>query len=114
MAKTDQYAGEVVVVTGASSGFGRGAAVELAKKGASVVIAARSENTLSDVAKECEAAGGKALAVPTDVSDPAAVEGLAEGAVRRFGHFDAWINNAGVASIGRFDEVPLADHDQVI
>jgi short-subunit dehydrogenase len=114
MAKPDEYAGKVVVVTGASSGFGRGTAVELAKRGAAVVLAARSENLLGEVARECEVAGGRAAAVPTDVSDPAAVSNLAGEAVRRFGYFDAWINNAGVASIGRFDEVPLEDHDQII
>ncbi len=76
-----------------------------------MVVVARSEQTLAEVAREC---GPNALAVPTDVSDPAAVSKLADEAVRRFGHFDCWINNAGVASIGRFDEVPLADHEQVI
>ena len=50
----------------------------------------------------------------TDVSDRAAVEELARRAIGRFGHFDVWINNAGVAAIGRFDEVPLEDHDKVI
>lgn len=114
MAKSDEYANKVVVITGASSGFGRGTAVELAKNGAAVVIAARSEETLREVAQECEAAGGRAAAVPTDVSDMAAVGRLADEAVRRFGRFDVWINNAGVASIGRFDQVPLEDHDQVI
>jgi short-subunit dehydrogenase len=107
----DDYTNQVVVITGASSGFGRGTAVQLAKKGAAVVLAARSEQTLHEVAAEC---GDNALAVPTDVSDPAAVAKLANEAVRRFGRFTCWINNAGVASIGRFDEVPLEDHDQVI
>ena len=114
MAKPNEHAGKVVVVTGASSGFGRGTAVELAKRGAAVVIAARSGDLLREVAAECDAAGGQALPVPTDVSGPTAVAKLADEAVGRFGHFDCWINNAGVASIGRFDEVPLEDHDQVI
>ena len=66
------------------------------------------------LARECEAAGGQALAVPTDVSDRAAVENLAKQAIGRFGGFDVWINDAGVAAVGRFDQVPLEDHDQVI
>jgi short-subunit dehydrogenase len=111
---SDKYRGKVIVITGASSGFGRGTALELARRGASVVLAARSAETLQEVARECEQAGGKAVAVPTDVSDRAAVGRLAEKAIATFGNFDAWINDAGVASIGRFDEVPLEDHEQVI
>jgi short-subunit dehydrogenase len=114
MSDSGKYRGKVVVVTGASSGFGRGTALELARRGASVVLAARSAETLQGLARECEGAGGRAVAVPTDVSDRAAVEGLAEKAVAAFGHFDCWINDAGVASIGRFDEVPMEDHEQVI
>src|SRR4051794_8004884 len=113
MADTSEYQGKVVGITGASSGFGKRKALELARRGPSVVLAARSDETLNDLARECESAGGQALAVPTDVSDRAAVENLARQAVSRFGHLDAWINNAGVAAIGRFDEVPLEDHDQV-
>ena len=60
--------GKVVVITGASSGFGKGAALKFAGAGASVVLAARREQLLEDLARECEAAGGRALAVPTDVS----------------------------------------------
>jgi short-subunit dehydrogenase len=114
MSDASEYRGKVIVITGASSGFGRGTALELARRGASVVLAARSTELIEALARECETAGGQALAVTTDVSDRAAVERLAQQATSRFGHFDAWINNAGVAAIGRFDEVPLADHDQVI
>jgi short-subunit dehydrogenase len=114
MADLNEYVGKVVVITGASSGFGRGTALELAERGANVVLAARSEQLLQDLARDCETAGGQALAVTTDVSDRAAIENLVEKAVSRFDHFDVWINNAGVASIGRFDQVPLEDHMQVI
>ncbi|VTR92861.1 short-chain dehydrogenase : Short-chain dehydrogenase/reductase SDR OS=Solibacter usitatus (strain Ellin6076) GN=Acid_3006 PE=3 SV=1: adh_short [Gemmata massiliana] len=114
MASNEHYRGKIVVITGASSGFGRGAAVELARRGCAVVLAARSVATLNEVARECEEAGGKALVVPTDVSDRAAVEKLASEAVREFGHFDTWINDAGVAAIGQFDQIPLEDHEQVI
>jgi short-subunit dehydrogenase len=109
-----EYVGRVIVITGASSGFGQGTAIELAKRGASVVLAARSEELLEAVARNCHALGGQALVVPTDVSDCGAVEKLAQQAITQFGHFDVWINNAGVAAIGRFEEVPLADHLQVI
>jgi len=114
MPKSDPYRAKIFVITGASSGFGKGTAVELAKRGACVVLAARNAENLEVVARLCEAAGGKALAVPTDVSDPAAVANLAKATLGRFKHFDGWINDAGVAAIGRFDTVPLEDHEQVI
>ena len=114
MLSKELYRGKIIVVTGASSGFGRGTAIELGCRGCVVVLAARSVETLSEVARECEAAGGKALVVPTDVSDRAAVENLSRQTISTFGHFDAWINDAGVAAIGSFDKIPLEDHEQVI
>lgn len=114
MSDQSEYRSKVVVITGASSGFGRGAALELARRGASVVLAARSAEALNELARECETRGGKALAVPTDVSDRGAVEELSRKAIGAFGHYDVWINDAGVAAIGRYDQVPLEDHDQVI
>ncbi|MEO7715719.1 MAG: SDR family oxidoreductase [Capsulimonas sp.] len=106
--------GKVIVVTGASSGFGRGASVQFAKAGASVVLAARRGQVLDDVARECEAGGGLALAVPTDVSKSEEVEALAAATLARFGRIDVWVNNAGAGALGRFEDVPLADHVKVI
>jgi NADP-dependent 3-hydroxy acid dehydrogenase YdfG len=77
MADTSSYQGKVIVITGASSGFGEGTGLELAKRGSSVILAARSAERLEELARECESAGGLALAVPTEVSDRAAVEDLA-------------------------------------
>jgi len=105
---------DVVVVTGASSGFGRGAALELARRGASVVLAARRSAVLEDVARACRSAGARAVAVPTDVSRQEAVEALGRKALAEFQRIDVWINNAGVGALGRFERVPLADHVQVI
>ena len=104
----------VVVLTGASSGFGRGAAIEFAKRGARLVLAARRKNLLKDVAEECKRYGVKAVVVETDVSKEEEVEKLADKAVSAFGQIDVWVNNAGVATIGRFDEVPMEEHEQVI
>ena len=106
--------GKVVVVTGASSGIGKGTARDFAKAGAFVVVAARRGEVLEELVTECEAAGGKALAVATDVSVEAEVRHLAEAAVEAFGRVDVWVNNAGSGALGRFDEVPLADHVHVI
>lgn len=114
MSAEPTYQNRVVVITGASSGFGRGTALELARRGAHVVLAARSADTLSQIARDCQELGGQALAVETDVSDAKAVDRLLEQTLMKFNHCDVWINNAGVAAIGRFDEVPLADHEQVL
>lgn len=105
---------KVVVVTGASTGFGRATAVELARRGATVVLAARSNDLLQEAAQECDAVGGRAVALPTDVSQPDEVARLVSEVTSRLGGFDVWINNAGVGAIGPFDEVPLETHEQVI
>ncbi|MGD9485389.1 SDR family NAD(P)-dependent oxidoreductase [Streptomyces sp. TRM70308] len=95
---------QVVVITGASSGIGRGAPQAFADRGASVVLAARSEQALAEVARECEKRGGRALAVPTDVSDEAAVQMLAQRAVEGLGRINVWVNAAAVWSYGRFED----------
>jgi short-subunit dehydrogenase len=109
-----ELAGRTIVITGASSGFGKGAALAFAEAGAAVVLAARREELLEDVAAECETRGGRALAVRTDVSQPGDVARLLEAALSAFGRIDVWINNAGVGAIGRFEKVPLEDHAQVV
>ncbi len=106
--------GTVVVITGASSGIGKGTALKFAQAGASVVLAARRDVLLDELARECEAAGGHALAVHTDVSVETEVEYLAQSAVAQFGRIDVWVNNAGSGALGRFEEIPLADHVHVI
>eukprot|EP01136_Pigoraptor_vietnamica_P011038 Opistho-1_new@49406 len=106
--------GKVIVLTGASSGFGRGAAIQFAQKGATLVLAARREHLLEDLVKECENLGAKALAVPTDVSKSYDVELLAEAAIGRFKKIDIWVNDAGAGAIGRFTDIPLEDHIKVL
>jgi len=107
-------AGKTYVVTGASSGLGRGVAERLGGMRANVVLAARRADALQDVARRITAAGGQALVVPTDVADPEQVQRLAQATLQRFGRIDVWINNAGVGAIGRFDDVPLADHARIV
>ena len=105
-----QLNGRTIVVTGASSGVGRGVALALARHGANLVLAARRTEALEALAVEVQALGVAALAVPTDVADVAQMTALAEQAEQRFGRIDGWINNAGVVAVGRFEEVPLEDH----
>jgi short-subunit dehydrogenase len=109
-----RLANKTYVITGASSGFGRGVAVRLGAEHANVVLAARRTELLQEVAAQVEAAGGKALVVATDVSKPEEVERLAMSAVERFGRIDVWINNVGVGAIGRFWEIPVADQARII
>src|SRR3954454_8438063 len=99
--------GLVVVITGASSGIGRATALAFARRGASVVLAARRAEMLDDVARECEALGGTAYAVPTDVTDQEQVEALGRRALQRFGRLDVWFNNAGIAAFGRLESIPM-------
>jgi short-subunit dehydrogenase len=107
-------AGRTWVVTGASSGIGRGVAERAGQMGAKVVLAARRAEALEEVARVIRANGGEALVVPTDVSRPEQMEALAEAAERRFGRIDVWFNNAGVAPVGRFEEIPVADHARTV
>jgi NAD(P)-dependent dehydrogenase (short-subunit alcohol dehydrogenase family) len=105
---------QVVVITGASSGFGKGAARRFASEGASVVAAARRMDLLEALVDECSAAGGRAIAVEADVSVPADVERLCAEALAAYGRIDTWINNAGVGAIGGFTDIPLDIHEQLV
>lgn len=99
-------AGRVALVTGASRGIGAATARALARAGAAVALAARTEEALTALAEELTADGGRALAVPTDVGDPASVLRLVEQTVGAFGRLDVAVNNAAA---GDHRPTPLAD-----
>lgn len=90
--------GRVAIVTGASSGLGVHFAVALAEAGADVVVAGRRAERLADTVALVEATGRRALAVPTDVTDPESATALVEAAVANFGHVDVLVNNAGIGT----------------
>ncbi len=85
-----------IFLTGASSGIGEGLAVALAKKGAVLGLVARRAELLDEIKARCEGVGGKALALPCDVTDPLAVQAAADAFLNEFGRIDVAIANAGI------------------
>lgn len=107
-----RFENDVVLVTGASQGIGRGVALAFAREGARLVLAARSAHRLTQVQKEIHDLGAEAVAVPTDVTSPAAVETLVKTAMNRFGRIDVLVNNAGIGRVGAVDSETFEDDVQ--
>jgi NAD(P)-dependent dehydrogenase (short-subunit alcohol dehydrogenase family) len=106
---------KVAIVTGASSGIGRAAALLFAKEGAAVVLGARRREPLESVAAEITRAGGRALAVAGDVSEARYAERLVEAAIEHFGGLDVALNNAGtLGPMGETPSVSEADWDDAL
>jgi NAD(P)-dependent dehydrogenase (short-subunit alcohol dehydrogenase family) len=101
---------QVIILTGATSGIGLATAHALADRGARLVLVARNSEALEKVADECRERGGEAVPVTADVGRFDDLERVAQTAIERFGGFDTWINNAGVAIYGTCEDVPLEDH----
>ncbi|WP_396614822.1 SDR family oxidoreductase [Lysobacter soli] len=109
MARHKPIERQVIVITGASSGIGLATALTAAEEGATVVMLARSEQTLAEIAEEIRASGGHALALTVDVGDADAVAEAVDRIVAEFGRIDTWVNNAGVSIYGSLDEIGLED-----
>lgn len=99
----------VVILTGASTGIGEALAHQLAEDGAWLVLAARNAQKLETVAADCRARGGRALVVPTDVTDEDECRELVERTVAEYGRVDTLINNAGLSMWMKFEDVEDLD-----
>ncbi len=106
--------GKTALVTGASQGIGRACAIELAKSGARVVLAARNEAKLAEVAAEIAAAGGTAHAVALDVANEDSIKTTAKAVLAQFGAVEILVNNAGVTRDGLMMRMKRADWDDVL
>lgn len=109
------FLNQTIVLTGASAGIGRSLAMTLADQGANLVLAARHQAALEEVVGACTKAGGKAIAVPTDVTHPEDCQQLIERAIAAFGQIDILVNNAGISMLSPFDQVTdLSIFEQVM
>src|SRR5436305_5060868 len=112
---TKELAGKVALVTGAGRNIGRAIALALAQGGASIVVNARSNRAEADaVAHEIESAGGKALVQLGDVADAAAVQAMADAALKRFGGIDILVNNAALRRERPFNEMSYAEWREIM
>ena len=111
---TTNISGKVVVITGASSGLGEATARYLAARGATVVLGARRAERLQGLVHEITRAGGKASAIVTDVTDPAQVQALVDGAVKQYGRVDVLLNNAGVMPHSPLERRKIDDWNRTI
>lgn len=104
--------GKIAVVTGASSGLGRDAALAYAKEGANVCLLARRAEKIEDLAKEIESLGVKAIALKCDVTKEEEIKTAVEAIINRFGRIDILLNNAGIAVRGGVDTLSEEDWDK--
>lgn len=112
---TALLAGKVALITGASRGIGAATARAFAAAGATVVLAARDEEALGALAQEITGAGGQALAVPTDVGDPASVENLVQRTLDAYGRLDAAFNNAAAGHMpAPLADIAVEDYDRAV
>ena len=109
-----RLAGQVALVTGAGRGIGRAVAAAFAREGALVVLAARSTRELASLQRDIEAAGGRALAVPTDVRQEPAVAALVSRALAESGRIDCLVTAAGLAAFGPVADAKTEDWDQLM
>ena len=106
--------GRIALITGASQGIGRACALELARAGATVALAARNEAKLAEAVGEIEAAGGKAAAFALDIAGEESIRNAAKAVLDRFGKVEILVNNAGITRDGLMLRMKRADWDEVL
>lgn len=111
---TDNIAGKVIVITGASSGMGAAAARHLAAEGASIVVAARRVDRIETLVADITKSGGNAVAVATDVTQLDDMQRLVDTAVQTFGRIDVLINNAGIMPLSPLERLKVDEWNQMI
>jgi NADP-dependent 3-hydroxy acid dehydrogenase YdfG len=114
MSTSDELTGTVALVTGASSGIGEAAAVALARKGATVAIAARRKDRLEELARRITDEGGQALAIEADVGERTQAEALVQRTVDELGRLDTLVNNAGVMLLGPAVDAPVEEWERML
>lgn len=112
--KMGNLQGRIALVTGASQGIGRACALELARAGATVALAARNEAKLTAVAAEIEAAGGQASAFSLDIASEESIKAAAKAVIERFGKVEILVNNAGITRDGLMLRMKRSDWDDVL
>jgi NAD(P)-dependent dehydrogenase (short-subunit alcohol dehydrogenase family) len=105
---------QVAVVMGASTGIGRLTALELARRGARVVVAARNEDALRSLVQQIEREGGQAVAVTADISVPEQVQAVADTALERFGGLDTWVNMAATSVYATFEQTTPEEFQRIL
>ena len=114
MKKKQYFKDKVFIVTGASSGIGKAIAIEAAKQGANVVLAARNTENLVAVAEVIKGFGQDALPVKTDVSKKEDAKNLIDKALEKFGKIDVLVNNAGISMRAMFDDMDISVFEKVM
>lgn len=110
----EDLTGTVALITGASSGIGEATALTLARQGAAVAVAARRKDRLDALAQRVADAGGRVLAIESDITDQAQAQALVERTVAELGRLDTLVNNAGVMLLGPTHDAPLEEWERMI
>lgn len=108
------FAGKVVLITGASSGIGAATAVKLSKLGACLALTGRKQDNLRSVAKECASGSGEPLLIPADITKESDTERILKTTIEKFGKLDVLINNAGIIETGTIETTSLEQFDRVM